>query len=137
MKHLDLLDTNLTVWIQNHPFFHSLASDPRTNVQNLYHSKQRKLFELEELTTTMESNQATVFDSRLHYAQLTKEILEGKDPSRRQLDEPITLMARGHHLRLNDVFSNTVNTFLARLMDSGLVAKMQGKYYMTDGKRCW
>ena len=118
----------------DHPFFHGLATDPRASVQELYYSDQMNFYSLSDLARIAKLNQARVHDTSLYYRQITIEILEGMSPSARLLDEPITLMARGHHLRINDILSNTVNTLLARIMDSGLVAKISSKYYMTDGK---
>ena len=128
------MKTNLTIWMLDHPFFHGLATDPRASVQELYYSDQMNFYSLSDLARIAKLNQARVHDTSLYYRQITIEILEGKSPSARLLDEPITLMARGHHLRINDILSKTVNTLLARIMDSGLVAKISSKYYMTDGK---
>ena len=118
----------------DHPFFHTLATDPRNTVRNLYNSEQTQFYELAEIQRIIESNQATFLDETLYYQSTTNKILKGEAPSKLQFDDPLSLMARGHHLRLNDVLSITVNTLLARMMDSGLVAKIMGKYYMTDGK---
>ena len=118
----------------DHPFYHGLATDPRANIPDMYYSKQTQFYSLPEILDVMKSNQATIFDSRIHYQQVTKEIKEGKSPSRQQFDESLSLMAMGHHLGLNDVLSDKVNTLLARMMDCGIVNKIFSKYYMSDGK---
>ena len=120
----------------DHPFFHGLAADPRTSVQELYNSDQMTFYSLPDLARIGKLNEAKVIDTSLYYRQITLEILKGTSPQARVLEEPITLLARGLHLGLNDVLSNTVNTILARMFDSGVVAKIFSKYFLTNGKIC-
>ena len=120
----------------DNPCFHGLKDDPRKNVRDMYKSKQTQFCSLAELGKAIGSNQASVFDGTLHDRQMTLEILDGKTPSRQKLkDGTVILMTWGHHLRINDVLSESVNTYLARMMDSGIVRKLYNKYYMTDGKQ--
>ena len=120
----------------DHPFFHGLATDPRKNVQEMYHSQQMTLWSLSDFDKVAKLNQAKVQDTSLYYRKITLEILKGLPPSSRVLKDPISIMAHGHHLRLNDVLSNTFNTLLARMFDSGVVAKIFSKYFLTNGKIC-
>ena len=120
----------------DHPFYHGLATDPRENVRELYNSDQMEFFPLSDQPKIDTNLDAKVTDTSLCYRQTTLEILGGLPPSSRVLKDPISIMAHGHHLKLNDVLSNTFNTLLARMFDSGVVAKIFSKYFLTNGKIC-
>ena len=60
--------------------------------------------------------------------------MDGQPPNRQQLDETYMLGVCAHFLRVNDVLSESFNIYLARMMDSGIVARIYGRYYLSDGK---
>ena len=130
---LDLLETNLTIWFLDNPFYYGLETDPRKDVRNMYVSKHTTFFQLSEWSKVIDSNQATLFETNTHSIEMTGKILSGEPPTRRELDLDVALMSAGHFLRVNDVLSETTNTYLARLMASGIVNKIYGKYQLSDG----
>ena len=118
----------------DHPFSHGLKTDPRADVRKMYDDEKTRFFSNLEMAEVIESNQVTIFERQLHEGQMTQEIINGQSPSRQKLDFIVSLMTSGHHLRVNDVLSESVNTCLARMQDSGIVEKIFSKYYMTNSK---
>ena len=108
--YLELLESNQTIWMLDHPFYHGLATDPREDVREMYKTGPVQFYPLSDQDKIDQYNQAQVLDSRRYYRQIALDVLKGKDPAHRLLDETISLMALGHHLRINDVLSDTVNS---------------------------
>ena len=129
----DLLETNLTIWFLDNPFYYGLETDPRKDVRDMYASEHTTFFQLSEWSKVIDSNQATLFETNTHIIEMTGKILSGEAPTRRQLELDVALLSGGHYLRLNDVLSETTNTYLSRLMASGIVNKIYGKYQLSDG----
>ena len=100
----------------------------------MYNSPNTRIFPISQWNEKDESNQATTDTSFVWQRGVTLEIQSGKSPSRRQLEEPFLILTCGHFLRINDVLSEGFNTYLARMMDSGIVPKIFGQYYFTPGK---
>ena len=133
-SYLDLLETNLTVFILDEDIFHIMASDPRKDFRDLYLSDQTEIYQYDRLAEVQQTDQATVFERKITTRGLTLKILDGQPPDRQQLDETYMLGVCAHFLRVNDVLSESFNTYLAQMMDSGIVARIYGKYYLSDGK---
>ena len=119
----------------DNPFYHALESDPRKEVRDLHGSTLTTYYTLAEWLNVVESNQATVFEANAYWQEMTTKILNGEFPHRRQIDYDLVLMTGGHFLRLNDVLTDTTDTYLSRLMASGVVNKIYGKYQLSDGKQ--
>ena len=130
----DLMDSDLTVWMLDHPFLHQLKTDPREDVRNMYNSEKTKFFALSQIPEVRDSNQATIFERFIYENEMTEKIRKAQIPNRRQLDFIVNLLTSGHHLRINDILTESINTCLARAMDSGLVDKIFTKYYMRPGE---
>ena len=130
---LDLLKTNLTIYILDEDIFHIMASDPRKNFRNLYLSNQVEIYQLKDIEDIRHSDQASILERKVNSLGLTSKILNGQPPNRQHLEETYMLLACAHFLRVNDVLSEAFNTYLARTMDSGIVAKIYRKYYLSDG----
>ena len=118
----------------DHPFYHGLATDPRAIVRKMYNSEQMEFYPLSDHSKVDKYIAAKVTDTSNYYRKITHQIRTGMSPTENVLVDPITIMARGHHLRINDVMSSSVNTMLARMMDSGVVAKIFSKYFLSNGK---
>ena len=131
---LELLDTDLVIWMLDNPLYHTMKSDPRREFRDMYESDNRKFFQLTQWDEVNESNQATIFTQLVYAREITLSILQGKPPNRRQLDENFVLLACGHFLGINDFLSKGFTTYLARMMDHGIVSKIYSKYYLSNGK---
>lgn len=119
----------------DNPFYHALESDPRKEVRDLHSSTHTTYFKLAEWLNVIESNQATLFDTNTYVQEMTTMILSGEFPHRTQIDYDLALLPCGHFLRLNDVLTDTIDTYLSRLMASGVVNQIYGKYQLSDGKQ--
>ena len=128
-----MLKTNLTIYILDEDIFHIMASDPRKDFRDLYLSDQVEIFQLKDIEDITHTDQAKILERKVNSLGLTSKILDGKPPNRQHLEETYMLLACAHFLRVNDVLSETFNTYLARMMDSGIVAKIYRKYYLSDG----
>ena len=128
---LDLLESNVTTWMLDNPFFHALQLDPRENVRKFY--KHSTFYTFKDIERIQEMNEPKVVTRERYYTLMTKNIKEGNTPEARLFDEEISRLACGHFLRLNDIMSPTFNTYLARMMDSGIVAKIFNKRFLTKG----
>ena len=131
---LDLLETSITIWMLDHPVWHALETDPRKDVQNMYKSKNMKLFTVDKQKDVLESGQAHVATTEVYELKIKKEVELGLPPSHKRLDETITWLTYGNHLKLNDVLTERVLTYLGRMQDSGIVRKILSKYYMSNCK---
>ena len=109
-----------------------MKDDPRRDFRQLYSSKNSKIFPLTEWNEAIESNQATIFTSLVHKRAVTMRIQEGQIPNRLELDENFILLACGHFLGINDILSEGFKTYLARMMDHGIVSMIYSKYYLSD-----
>ena len=128
-----MLETDLTIWMLDNPLFHTMESDPRQSFRDMYNSPKARIFSFSEWNEKDESNQATTDTSLVWQRGTTLEIKSGKSPSRMQLEEQFLILTCGHFLRVNDVLSEGFNTYLARMMDSGIVSKIFGQYYLNPG----
>ena len=118
----------------DNPLFHTMETDSRKSFRDMYNSPNARIFPISQWNEKDESNQVTT-DVRLVWQRgTTLEIQSGKSPSRMQLEDPFLILTCGHFLRINDVLSEGFNTYLARMMDSGIVPKIFGEYYFTPGK---
>ena len=122
------------MWILDNPLLHTMGSDARKSFRDMYHSRNARIFPVEQWNEKDESNQATTDNRYVWQRGTTLEIQSGKSPSRRQLEETFLILTCGHFLKINDVLSEGFNTYLARMMDSGIVPKIFGEYYFTPGK---
>ena len=130
----DLLKTNLTIWMFDHPFYHGFKTDPRKDVRELYNSPQKITYGFDRYLEATKTDQVHVSDKKTHDSQMRVEILNGRPQKRRILDDFLSVMTCGHHLRINDVLTESVNTILAWTMDSGITAKIFSKHYLSDSK---
>ena len=62
------------------------------------------------------------------------ETSQGLPPSHKRLDDSIIWLTYGNHLRLNDILTDSVLTYLGQMQDSGIIKKILSKYYMSNGK---
>ena len=132
--HIDLLETNLTIWMLKHPVWDALENDPRKNVQNMYKSSNTERFTVDQQKMVLESGQAHVSTVEIYELKIKKEVEQGLPPSHKRLDDSIIWLTYGNHLRLNDVLTDSVLTYLGRMQDSGIIKKILSKYYMSNGK---
>ena len=64
-SYLDLLETNLTVFILDEDIFHIMSSDPRKDFRDLYLSKQTEIYQYDRLAEVQQTDQATVFERKI------------------------------------------------------------------------
>ena len=133
-SYIDLLETNLTIWMLKHPVWDALENDPRKDVQNMYKSKNTERFTVDQQKMVLESGQAHVSTVEIYELKIKKEVEQGLPPSHKRLDDSIIWLTYGNHLRLNDILTDSVLTYLGRMQDSGIIKKILSKYYMSNGK---
>ena len=130
----ELLESNMTIWMLDHPFYHGFKTDPRQNVRDLYNAEQKITYTFDQYLEASKTTEAHTTDKETHDLQMKTEILSGRPQKRRILDDFLSVMTCGHHLRINDVLTESVNTILARTMDSGITAKIFSKHYLSESK---
>ena len=133
-SYVDVLSSNLTIYILDNPIYHTMKNDPRKDFRDLYNDEKTVIFPLAEWNEKMRANQVTTAMRLVYQREITLKILNGEKPVKRQLDEVFILLPCAYFLRVNDVLSEGFNTYLGRMMDTGIVAKIYGKYFLTEGK---
>ena len=58
----------------DHPVWHALETDPRKDVQNMYKSKNMKLFTVDKQKDVLESGQAHVATTEVYELKIKKEV---------------------------------------------------------------
>ena len=131
---LDLLDSDLKIIIANDDIVDKMETDPRQNYKRMHKSNQIEFLPKNRFDEILRTTQATVMERKLASRQMALKILKGQSPNRFQLDETYAYGACSHFLKVNDVLSKSVNTFLARMMDSGIVDKIYRKYHLSESR---
>ena len=129
----DLLDTDLKIIIAKDDIVDKMETDPRQNFQRMNKSNQIEFLPKNRFDEILRTDQATVMERKQASRQMTLKILNGQPPDRLQLDETYANGACTHFMKVNDVLSESVNTYLARMMDSGIVDKILRNYDLSDG----
>ena len=129
----DLLDTDLKIIIAKDDIIDKMETDPRHNFQRMNKSNQIEFLPKNRFDEILRTDQATVMERKQASRQMTLKILNGQPPDRLQLDETYAYGACSHFMKVNDVLSESVNTYLARMMDFGIVDKILRNDYLSDG----
>ena len=130
---LDLLDSDLKIIIAKDDIVDKMKTDPRQNFQRMNKSNQIEFLPKNRFDEILRTDQATIMERKQASREMTLKILNGQPPDRLQLDETYAYGACSHFMKVNDVLSESVNTYLARMMDSGIVDKILRNYDLSDG----
>ena len=130
---LDLLDSDLKIIIAKDDIVDKMETDPRQNFQRMNKSNQIEFLPKNRFDEILRSDQATIMERKQASREMTLKILNGQPPDRLQLDETYAYGACSHFMKVNDVLSESVNTYLARMMDFGIVDKILRNDYLSDG----
>ena len=130
---LDLLDSDLKIIIAKDDIVDKMETDPRQNFQRMNKSNQIEFLPKNRFDEILRTDQATIMERKQASREMTLKILNGQPPDRLQLDETYAYGACSHFMKVNDVLSESVNTYLARMMDFGIVDKILRNDYLSDG----
>ena len=130
---LDLLDSDLKIIIAKDDIVDKMKTDPRQNFQRMNKSNQIEFLPKNRFDEILRTDQATIMERKQASREMTLKILNGQPPDRLQLDETYAYGACSHFMKVNDVLSESVNTYLARMMDFGIVDKILRNDYLSDG----
>ena len=130
---LDLLDSDLKIIIAKDDIVDKMKTDPRQNFQRMNKSNQIVFLPKNRFDEILRTDQATIMERKQASREMTLKILNGQPPDRLQLDETYAYGACSHFMKVNDVLSESVNTYLARMMDFGIVDKILRNDYLSDG----
>ena len=130
---LDLLDSDLKIIIAKDDIVDKMETDPRQNFQRMNKSNQIEFLPKSRFDEILRTDQATIIERKQASREMTLKILNGQPPDRLQLDETYAYGACTHFMKVNDVMSESFNTYLARMMDSGIVDKILRNHYLSDG----
>ena len=129
---LDLLDSDLKIIIANN-VVDVMETDPRQNFQRMNKSNQIEFLPKSRFDEILRTDQATIMERKKASRQMTLKILNGQPPDRLQLDVTYAYGACTHFMKVNDVLSESINSYMARMMDSGIVNKILRNHYLSDG----
>ena len=129
---LDLLDSDLKIIIANN-VVDVMETDPRQNFQRMNKSNQIEFLPKSRFDEILRTDQATIIERKQASREMTLKILNGQPPDRLQLDETYAYGACTHFMKVNDVLSESINSYMARMMDSGIVNKILRNHYLSDG----
>ena len=130
---LDLLDSDLKIIIAKDDIVDVMETDPRKNFQRMNKSNQIEFLPKSRFDEILRTDQATIIERKQASREMTLKILNGQPPDRLQLDETYAYGACTHFMKVNDVLSESINSYLARMMDSGIVNKILRNHYLSDG----
>ena len=130
----DLLDSDLKILILNDDIVNRMKPDPRQHYYRMNKSNQMQFLPKNRFVEILRTDQATIIERKQASKQMTFKILNGQPPNRFQLDETYAYGACSHFLKVNDVLSKSINTYLARMMDSGIVDKIYRKHHLSESR---
>ena len=66
----ELLETNMTIWMLDHPFYHGFKTDPRQDVRDLYNAEQKITYTFDQYLEASKTTGAHTTDKETHDLQM-------------------------------------------------------------------